>query len=107
MFLAFVTRNVPAEYSESKLVGYSVYNLFFLAAVVIPVYFVLRGSSPVAAWIIRTIGILYGFTATLWLQFLPPLIMLTFRDRCAAIPPIKQDGLGPIDSHSRSQSTAL
>lgn len=104
MFLAFVTRNVPSEYSESKLVGYSVYNLFFLGAVVIPVYFVLRDSNPVAAWIIRTIGILYGFSATLWLQFLPPLLMLTFRDRCAAIPPAKPEPFSGINSASADRS---
>lgn len=102
VFLAFVTRNVPSEYSESKLVGYSVYNLMFLAAVGIPVFFVLRNVSPVAGWIIRTIAILYGFTATLWLQFIPPLLMLAVHDKCAAVPPMKQDALAGTGTASAS-----
>jgi hypothetical protein len=89
VFLAFVTRNVPEEYSESRLVGYSVYNLTFLGAVVIPVFFVLRETNPVAAWVIRTLGILYGFTATVWLQFIPPMILLVYRDRCRSVAAVK------------------
>lgn len=82
VFLAFVTRNVPDEYSESRLVGISVYNLAFLSIVVIPVFLVLRDISPVAAWIIRTIATLYGFTATLWLQFIPTMGLLIVKDKC-------------------------
>merc|ERR1711934_1171818 len=94
VFLAFVTKNVPSEYSESKLVGYSVYNLTFLSAIVIPVYFVLQNGNPLAAWIIRTVAILYGFTATLWLQIIPPLVLLLIKDRCAAIPTPKESIMG-------------
>merc|ERR1712137_264307 len=73
--------NVPSAYNEANLVGYSVYNLTFLAAVVIPVYFVLYEDNPLAAWIIRTLAILYGFLATLTLQFVPHMFVVIFIDR--------------------------
>jgi len=38
--------------------------------------------NPFAGWIIRTAAILYGFTATLWLQFLPLIGGIVCVDRC-------------------------
>eukprot|EP01095_Lingulamoeba_sp_RSL-Kostka_P010073 TRINITY_DN354_c0_g3_i5.p1 TRINITY_DN354_c0_g3~~TRINITY_DN354_c0_g3_i5.p1 ORF type:complete len:633 (+),score=213.93 TRINITY_DN354_c0_g3_i5:751-2649(+) len=79
---SFHTRNVEGTYNESSLIGYCVYNLTFLSAVIIPVYFVLRDDNPLAGWIIRTIGILYGFTATLVIQFWPRMWRVIVKDKC-------------------------
>jgi len=81
-FLSFVTRNVPSFFNESSLLLISIYNLVFLSVVVIPVFLVLQTINPFAAWIIRTVAILYAFSATLWLQFLPKIIGVILIDRC-------------------------
>jgi len=70
-FISFVTRNVPSEFNESKLITISIYNLGFLGAIIIPVFFVLQPINPFVAWILRTCAILYAFTATMVLQFIP------------------------------------
>ena len=80
-FLSFVTRNVPALFNESKLISLSIYNIVFEAIVFIPVVIVLGTINPYISWIIRSVGILYAFTATLWFQFLPKIIPLIFIDR--------------------------
>jgi len=80
-FLSIVTRNIPSFFNESKLVAISIYNLGFLSVVVIPVFLVLQEFNPFAAWIIRTVAILYAFTATLVLQFLPQLVGVIIIDK--------------------------
>ena len=80
-FLSIVTRNVPSFFNESKLIAISIYNLGLLAAVVIPVFMVLQEFNPFAAWIIRTVAILYAFAATLFLQFVPKLFGILILDR--------------------------
>jgi len=79
-FLSIVTRKVPSVFNESKLLAISIYNLGFLAVVIIPVYMVVQVFNPFIAWIIRTIAILYAFTATNVLQFLPSVLPIIFID---------------------------
>jgi len=82
-FLSIMTRKVPTFFNESKLIAISIYNLGFLAVVVIPVFLILQQFNPFAAWIIRTAAILYAFTATLWIQFIPKIIGVIIIDRGA------------------------
>ena len=70
-FISFLSRKVPSYYNESKLLTLSIYNLGFLSVVIIPVYIIVGYSNPFLAWILRTCAILYGFTATMLLQFVP------------------------------------
>ena len=72
-FLSIATRKVPSLYNESNLIAICIYNLVFLSVIVIPVVIVLNTMDPFVSWIIRTLGILYAFTATLWLQFIPKI----------------------------------
>merc|ERR1711862_285846 len=65
--VSFLTRNVPSKFNESRLIAISIYNLVFLGVIVIPVFFVLENFNAFAAWIIRTIAIIYGFSTTLCL----------------------------------------
>jgi hypothetical protein len=83
-FLSVVTRNVPTLFNESKLVAVSIYNITILGVVVIPTVLVVQEFQPFIAWIIRTVAVLYGFTATLWLQFLPQIFGLVVFDHCSA-----------------------
>merc|ERR1712063_34932 len=82
-FLSVMTRKVPTFFNESKLIAISIYNLGFLAVVVIPVFLILQQFNPFAAWIIRTSAILYAFTATLFIQFIPKVIGVIIIDRGA------------------------
>ena len=80
--LSILTRKVPSQFNESKLLAISIYNLGFLSAVIIPVYLVVQEYNPYIAWILRSAAILYAFTATLVLQFASPFIGILFLDRC-------------------------
>merc|ERR1712137_104390 len=84
-FLTFVTRNVPQMFNESTLLAISIYNLTFLAVVVIPVYFVLIEINPFIAWLVRTTAVIYAFTATLWMQFLPMVVGVVIVDKCKKV----------------------
>ena len=79
--LCFLIRHVPSQFNESKLIAISIYNLVFLSVVIVPVYMVLISYEPFIAWIIRTCAILYAFTATMILQFLPKIIGIIFIDK--------------------------
>ena len=81
IFLTVATRNVPSQFNEGKLLAISVYNLGFLSVVIIPVFLVLEEYQPFIAWILRTCAILYGFSATMFLQFIPPVFGIIFIDR--------------------------
>merc|ERR1712137_1333896 len=81
VFLSIVTRNVPSMFNESKLLAFSIYNLIFLAIVIIPVFLVVQPYNPFIAWILRTCAILYAFTATLALQFVPPVFGIFIVDK--------------------------
>merc|ERR1712137_740762 len=81
VFLSVVTRKVPAIYNESKLLSISIYNIGFLSVVIIPVYFAVQPFNPFIAWILRTVAILYAFTAPLILQFSAPVFHIVFLDR--------------------------
>jgi len=75
-FLSIVTRKVPSLFNESKLIAISIYNLVFLSVVIIPVVIVLNQINPFISWIIRSIGIIYAFFATVVLQFFPKIVYL-------------------------------
>ena len=90
-FISFLSRNVPNRYNESKLLTISIYNLGFLSVVIIPVFLVIQGINPFAAWIIRTSAILYAFTATMILQFFPIIWAITFFDKCRNVKVFKSN----------------
>merc|ERR1712137_1253490 len=87
--ISFLSRNVPSGYNESKLLTISIYNLGFLAVVIIPVFLVVNPFNPFLAWILRTIAILYAFTATLILQFAPPIIGIVIIDKFSNVKTFK------------------
>ena len=76
MVISFLARHVPRPFMDKRLTFISVFNLSFLCAVIIPVFFVLRNISPFAAWMVRTLGILYGFGSTLLIHMVPKMIGL-------------------------------
>ena len=73
---------MPSQFNESKILTISIYNLGFLACVIIPVFLAVQPFNPFIAWILRTIAILYAFTATLTLQFVPPFLGILLFDKC-------------------------
>jgi hypothetical protein len=91
-FLSVVTRNVVSTFNESRLIAVSIYNLVFLGVVVIPIYFVLQSSGPLVAWVIIVTAVLYGLSATLFLQFLPKIWGVVIRDR-----------FGDVSAHTSSE----
>ena len=79
--ISILTRNVPSQFNETKLMTISIYNLGFLAAVIIPVYMVVEPFNPFVSWILRTCAVLYAFTATLIIQFLPIIFGIFILDK--------------------------
>jgi len=88
MVLAIVARKVPSQFNESKLINFSIYNIAFLAVVIIPVFLTVQPFNPFLAWIFRTLAILYAFTATMALQFVPQIIGIFIVDRCKNVKPM-------------------
>uniref|UniRef100_A0A7S4IU70 G-protein coupled receptors family 3 profile domain-containing protein n=1 Tax=Vannella robusta TaxID=1487602 RepID=A0A7S4IU70_9EUKA len=80
--ISILARNVPSQFNETKLLTISIYNLGFLAVVIIPVFLAVNPFNPNVAWILRTIAILYAFTATMILQFVPMLWGVFITDKC-------------------------
>ena len=106
-FLSFVTRDVPALFNESKLISISIYHLVFLAIVVIPVDLVIKSVSPYSAWIIRSTGILYAFTATLFIQFIPKILAVIVVDRCKNTPIHSSKGISELEHTEVTTGSAL
>jgi len=79
--LSVLTRKVPSMFNESQLLTISIYNLGFLSVVIIPVFLVVQPYNPFIAWILRTTAVLYAFTATLFLQFFPPIFGIFILDK--------------------------
>merc|ERR1712137_205258 len=79
--LSFLARKVPSRFNESKLLAISIYNIGLLAVVIIPVFLVVEPFNSFLAWIFRTIAILYAFTATMLLQFVPKLVGIFIIDK--------------------------
>ena len=80
IFLSIATRNVVSTFNESRLIAISIYNITFSSIVTIPIVFVLRDTDPLITWIIIVTAFAYGFTATLFLQFVPKMWGIVVRD---------------------------
>merc|ERR1719333_1145891 len=79
--ISILSRKAPSQFNETKLMTISIYNLGFLSVVIIPVFLVVQPFNPFIAWILRTCAILYAFTATMVLQFLPQLVGIFIIDK--------------------------
>ena len=77
IFLAVQTRNVDSNYSESKLIGASIYNCFFACIVILVVMFFVVDSAPNAAYGLKGWLVCYVVIATLCLIFVPRFRMLS------------------------------
>ena len=60
------------------------FNIMFTAVVVIIVFFIVDPIEPFAAWIIRTVGIVYGFFSSTLIIFVPKAFALVFIDKLKA-----------------------
>merc|ERR1712137_547182 len=63
----------------------SIYNLGFLAVIIIPVYLVVFPINPFIAWILRSCAILYALTTTMFLQFGNMVWTVIIKNRCKNI----------------------
>jgi len=87
------------HHHQSSSIIQQIYNITLLGIILIPVFLVLRYIIPFVAWIIRTSVIIYVFTATLWLQFLPKVWGVIFTDKLKD-PPMQMsaDSAGSVGS---------
>ena len=80
-FISIVSRKVPSQFNETKILTISIYNLGLLGIVIIPVFLAVNPFNPFIAWILRTIAILYAFTATMVIQFVPMIWGIVLMDK--------------------------
>ena len=73
VWLAYSTRNAPAEVNESRTVGVSIYTVAIISIICIPMIIFLT-SLPTATMLIQAIAVWLIITATLLLLFVPKLI---------------------------------
>jgi len=97
VFLSIATRNVVSTFNESRLIAISIYNITFSSIVAIPIVFVLKENEPLITWIVLVTAFMYGFTATLLLQFFPKVWGIVFRDKFA----------GDSSTHSGGKSSDI
>jgi hypothetical protein len=134
-FFTYLSRKVPTPFHEKKglviavsteengailhgntdipLLSYTnfnqqVFNIMFTGVVVIIVFFIVESIEPFAAWIIRTVGIVYGFSSTALIIVVPKMFGIVFIDRLGdkkVITPAS-DGMGVMSVASASASAA-
>lgn len=92
VFLSIATRNVVSTFNESRLIAISIYNITFSSIVAIPIVFVLKENEPLITWIVLVTAFMYGFTATLLLQFFPKVWGIVIKDRLAKDPSTQSGG---------------
>ena len=83
--ISVLSRNIHPLFNESKLLTISIYNLGFLAAVIIPVFLVVQPLNPFIAWILRTVAVLYAFTTTMCIQFAPMVYGVVISDKLKSV----------------------
>eukprot|EP01097_Dermamoeba_algensis_P004686 TRINITY_DN3026_c0_g1_i1.p1 TRINITY_DN3026_c0_g1~~TRINITY_DN3026_c0_g1_i1.p1 ORF type:complete len:259 (-),score=48.40 TRINITY_DN3026_c0_g1_i1:96-872(-) len=66
--IAFLTRNVERRFNESKIIGFSIYNVFLISVIIIPMSFIINDNSNITFVLhcIGVIGIPLGSTAILF-----------------------------------------
>ena len=105
--VSILIRNVPSKFNEAKILSISIYNLGFLAVVIIPVFLVVNPFNPFIAWILRTCAILYAFTATMFILFVPIIVGIFISDKGKNVTQFKSSIKGPMSSsvlHSSASS---
>lgn len=84
LLLAYRTRNVNSAYNESNHLALSVYNLSFIAVIVVPIV-AFMDLRPNNALIVGDVGVLVAVTLSFLLLFVPKL-MVAFRGTQAGQP---------------------
>jgi len=76
-YIAFKSRAVinVAQYSERHQLGYSIYNLAIVTAIIIPATYLLR-NSPTSAYVLRAVGIFIGIVVCLSVLYLPKIFVI-------------------------------
>jgi gamma-aminobutyric acid type B receptor len=70
--LGFWSRKIRSEYNESKFILIAMYNITF-SAIILLVLFAIQLSDRYIYFLIRSIAILWGVTATLCVLFIPKI----------------------------------
>jgi basic membrane protein A len=94
MFIAVATRNVRSDFNESKQIGFSIYNIFFVSAVILPLLYFLPMRFD-AYYVLANVLILWIPSVTLLLLFVPKL-------RIAINNPNQSGGASSTSSTGRS-----
>jgi len=71
VFLAVSTRKVISAYNESRFIGFSIYSVSFIAAVIVPIYAV--NLSLTSQYVLYSAGVIVSTVVTMVLIFAPKI----------------------------------
>ena len=75
-YLAFRTRRVISKYNESSHIALCIYNVLVLSAIVLPVVSLPEVASPLAQFIILSIGILLLSSFTMYILIVTKILRI-------------------------------
>lgn len=75
-WLSWQVRNAPAAFSESKQIFFSIYNLFFIASICLPLSLGL--SDPLICHAVRVAGVMFAISGTVGTIFFNGVYMACF-----------------------------
>eukprot|EP01095_Lingulamoeba_sp_RSL-Kostka_P011270 TRINITY_DN423_c0_g2_i7.p1 TRINITY_DN423_c0_g2~~TRINITY_DN423_c0_g2_i7.p1 ORF type:complete len:1235 (+),score=362.09 TRINITY_DN423_c0_g2_i7:623-4327(+) len=77
IILQFFVRHVIVPFHENRHVSTSIYNLLIVCIVGITIYFILDEEQNTAQWAVTGVLIIYGFTSTILIHFIPKFFHIT------------------------------
>lgn len=103
--LAYRSRKSSSKYKERKILNIALFNILFTGVVVIIVFFIVDPIEPFAAWIIRTVGMVYSFFSTIMIVFIPVFTVVVVVDRFKDKKSKKEDDIGNNSAATLSSSS--
>lgn len=92
MVIAVKNRKVTSEFNESRFIGFAIYNIIIIGAVVVPLVAIPEVASREAKFVILCFGIMFSTAFTVLTLFVPKIISIH---------------LGAKSSHSLKESSKV
>eukprot|EP01136_Pigoraptor_vietnamica_P042938 Opistho-1_new@17705 len=71
--LAYRTRKVPSKFNESKFIGFSIWNIGVISAIILPLVYFVDTANPDTQFMFQSVGIMLSTTGVLLFMFVPKL----------------------------------
>eukprot|EP01102_Stenamoeba_stenopodia_P016362 TRINITY_DN5718_c0_g1_i1.p1 TRINITY_DN5718_c0_g1~~TRINITY_DN5718_c0_g1_i1.p1 ORF type:complete len:818 (-),score=112.47 TRINITY_DN5718_c0_g1_i1:92-2545(-) len=102
--LAFITRNYPSAFSESKLIGFALYNCTLVICVLVPIVGVLQAQN-LTAWVAAVLTVMFFFSSTITIIMSPKIWGIYITDRGTPLSELEKLPDSYASKHTRSKQT--